>query len=648
MPAKRVPAKRAPAKRGPVDRGPEKRVPKRVPAKRRRAAPARRAIEPRRPRTITAARRVRRTVRPHRIRWATLFTAGQPRRRLITALVVLLLILGAVLVRVALLQTVQRDTLRSAASEQWTRERTLLAQRGTIFDRNGDELSLSIPASTIAVNPRQVDDPAGTAELFAQTLGLGARRQLELEAAMAAQDRGFVYVARQVDEEKAAQLAALRLAGVTIYREDRRVLPGGSTGRSVIGRTDIDGIGTAGLERQYDHVLRGEPGESSIEVAPGGHSIAGSEHVTSAPVPGNDIILTIDRSVQHAVEQALLDRVAQTGARGGQAVVMETKTGDVLAMASIRINDDGVYEVTTGNYAAVDAYEPGSVGKVITVSGALNEGTVTPESTFLVPWRKQYTQGGDYLSDAAPHDEEMMSVEDILVKSSNIGTITISETMGFEKQYDYLRAFGFGERTALDFPDESNGILHPWQEWEGTEKFTVAYGQNVASSPIQLAAAVNTIANDGRYIEPRLVSGIVDGDGDVTELPPSATREVVRPEIAEQMQAMMKEVVCRGTAKQAQVPGLSIAGKTGTGYIAQPGGGYVKADGTKDYYASFVGFLPAEDPQVTILISIDDLRSDATDRFGGTVSAPVFRELAPTMVHELGIRPPAGSTGCPE
>ena len=143
-------------------------------------------------------------------------------------------------------------------------------------------------------------------------------------------------------------------------------------------------------------------------------------------------------------------------------------------------------------------------------------------------------------------------------------------------------------------------------------------------------------------------SGIVDGDGEVTELPPSATREVVRPEIAEQMQAMMKQVVCRGTATQAQVPGLSIAGKTGTGFIAQPEGGYVKADGSKDYYASFVGFLPAEDPQVTILISIDDLSSDATDRFGGTVSAPVFRELAPTMVHELGIRPPAGSTGCPE
>ncbi len=433
----------------------------------------------------------------------------------------MLIILAAVLVRVALLQTVDGDTLRNAASQQWTRDRTLVAQRGAIFDRNGDELALSVPASTVAVNPRQVEDPAGTAEMFARTLGLGAARQIELEAAMAAKDRGFVYVARQVDDAKARLLAALGLAGVTIYREDRRILPGGNTGRSVIGRTDIDGNGTAGLELQYDHVLRGVPGESTLEVAPGGRSIAGSEEVTTAPVPGNDIMLTIDRSVQFATEQALLQRVAETGARGGQAIVMGSKTGEVIAMASVRINDEGVYEITTGNYAAVDAYEPGSVGKVITVAGALNEGTVTPESTFLVPWRKKYTLRGDYLTDAAPHDEQWMNVQDILVKSSNIGTITISETMGFAKQYEYMRAFGFGERTALDFPDESEGILHPWEQWEGTEKYTVAYGQYVASSPIQLIAAVNTIANDGRYVDPKLVAGIVDRTGEVTETPPS-------------------------------------------------------------------------------------------------------------------------------
>ncbi len=190
------------------------------------------------------------------------------------------------------------------------------------------------------------------------------------------------------------------------------MLPGGDTGRSVIGRTDIDGIGTAGLEKQYDNVLAGTAGTESLEVAPGGRSIAGSEQVVEAPIPGADIVLTLDRSVQYAAEQALLTRVGELGARGGQAIVMDTKTGEVLAMASVRINSDsGVYEITSGNYSAVDAYEPGSVGKVITISGALNDGTVTPDTVFTVPWQKVYTNNGDRLHDSHQHGTDPMTVE---------------------------------------------------------------------------------------------------------------------------------------------------------------------------------------------------------------------------------------------
>jgi cell division protein FtsI (penicillin-binding protein 3) len=560
----------------------------------------------------------------------------------------MLLILGAVLVRVGLLQTAQGDSLRNAATQQWTRDRVLPAQRGAIFDRNGDELALSVPASTVAVNPHQVEDPSGTAATVAQILGLSADERDEMEAEMAAQDRGFVYVARQIEDKDAARLAALDLAGVTIYREDRRILPGGETGRSVVGQTDIDGVGTAGIELQWDGVLRGTPGEMTLEVAPGDRSIPGSERVVQPPVAGIDLILTLDRSVQYAVEQALLRRVAQLRARGAQAIVMDTDTGELLAMASVRINDDGVYEVTGGNYSAVDAYEPGSVGKVITVAGALNERTVKPSTEFVVPWQKVYTLRGDMLHDSHVHPDEVMDVEQILVESSNIGTITVSETMGFERQYHYMRAFGLGQKTALDFPGENAGILAPWQTWEGTEKFTVAYGQGVASSPIQLVSAVNVIANGGIYVAPKLVLGGVDRNGTVLETLPSRTHEVVRPRVAHEMQRMMREVVCRGTAEQAQVPNLSVAGKTGTGYIAQPDGGYVRPDGKLAYYASFVGFLPAEDPQVTVLVSIDQPPTDTNDRFGGTAAAPVFRELAPTIVHEMGIQPPAGSTGCVE
>ena len=560
----------------------------------------------------------------------------------------MLLILGAVLVRVGLLQTAQGDSLRNAATEQWTRDRVLPAQRGAIFDRNGDELALSVPASTVAVNPQQVEDPAGTADTFAQILELSADRRDELEAQMAARERGFLYVARQIDDAQASQLAALDLAGVTIYREDRRVLPGGATGRSVIGRTDIDGVGTAGIEKQWNGVLQGTAGELTVEVAPGDRSIPGSERVVRAPVAGIDLILTLDRSVQYAVEQGLLHRVAQLRARGAQAIVMDTDTGELIAMASVRINDRGVYEVTNGNFSAVDAYEPGSVGKVITVAGALNERTVKPTTEFVVPWRKQYTKRGDWLHNHSYHPDEVMDVEQILVTSDNIGTISISETMGFERQHHYLREFGMGRKTALDFPGENPGILTPWPTWEGTEKYTVAYGQGVASSPIQLVSAVNVIANDGVYVAPKLVLGGVDGEGTELQTLPSRTRAVVRPRVASQMQRMMREVVCRGTAELAQVPGLSVAGKTGTGLIAQPDGGYVGADGKLAYYSSFVGFFPAEDPQVTVLVSIDQPPNDSNDRFGGTAAAPVFRELAPTIVHELGIQPPPGSTGCSE
>lgn len=573
-----------------------------------------------------------------------------------TTLIVMLVVLSGVLVKVGLLQTVQGDSLRSAATQQWTRDRMLPAQRGAIFDRNGDELALSVPAATVTVNPMQVEDPAGTARSFATILGLSAEREAELETEMTAQARGFAYVARQVDTVLADQLAELELAGVSTYREDRRTVPGGATGRSVVGRTDIDGVGIAGLEQQYHEILSGTDGELTLEVAPGGRSIPGSEQVIEAPVVGNDIVTTIDRSVQFAAEQALLTRSAETRARGGQAIVMETATGNVVAMASVRINDDGVYEVTSGNYSAVDAYEPGSVGKVITVAGALNEGTVTRDTVFSVPWRKQYTRDGNYLHDAGQHAEEPMTVEEILVRSSNIGTITVSETMGgddgssFERQYDYMRKFGLGEVTALDFPQESPGILKPWQEWIGTEKFTVAYGQGVSSTPVQLASAVNTIANDGVYVAPRLVSGTVDSAGELHETDPSETRQVVSEPVAVEMQEIMREVVCGrgGTASRARVPGLSVAGKTGTGYIAQPNGTYYLEDGvTRAYYASFVGFLPAEDPQVTILVSIDQPTTDG-DAYGGTAAAPVFVELAPVMVNELGIEPPPGSTGCAE
>jgi cell division protein FtsI (penicillin-binding protein 3) len=415
----------------------------------------------------------------------------------------------------------------------------------------------------------------------------------------------------------------------------------------VIGSTDIDGIGTAGLERQYDGLLQGIPGEMTLEVAPGGAPIAGTEQILQPATPGADLITTLDRSVQYQAEQVLVRQVGVTGAVGGQIIVMDTDTGDVIAMVSVDRNDQGVPVVSGGNFAAVGAYEPGSVGKVITVAAALEEGAVTPDTMFgYIPWQYDCTiDAGGLLHDSHPHDPWSLTTAGILVESSNVGTILVSKQIHYSQLDHYLRGFGLGERTALDFPDESAGILKPWNDWTGTERCTVAYGQGVASTPIQLVSAINVVANDGVYVAPRLVSATVEADGELSEVEPPVPRTVVSEQTATHLQAMMRDVVCQGTAESAQVAGWSIAGKTGTAYKAQADGSYFNADGvTHDYYSSFVGFFPAEDPQVTVLISIDEPKTGFNS--GAQSAAPTFRMLVPTIIHELEIVPPPGSTDC--
>jgi cell division protein FtsI (penicillin-binding protein 3) len=597
-----------------------------------------------RARTRTRARRTIRTTRPL---LADRFGAGRPRPRLVWTLVVIVVVFGVVLAKVGLMQGMGGETLRAQAAELWTRTRALPAQRGAIFDRNGDELALSVPGSTIALNPRQVLDAPGTVDVLGDVLDLDEAERAALLGKMTSCDCGFLYVARQLDPRIGQQVSALSLTGVSVYDEARRMMPGGSTGRSVIGRTDIDGVGIAGLERQYHALLQGNAGQMTLEVAPGGLAIAGTERVLQPATPGSDIVTTIDRSVQYQAEQVLVRQVGVTGAVGGQIIVMDTDTGDVIAMVSVDRNEQGVPVVSSGNFAAVGAYEPGSVGKVITIAGALEDGAVTPDTMFgYVPWTYDCTlDEGGVLHDSHEHDPLSLTTTGILVESSNVGTILVSREIGYERLDHYMRAFGLGESTALGFPDESPGILKPWNDWTGTERCTVAYGQGVSSTPIQLVTAVNTIANDGMYVGPRLVTATVGPDGELDPADPAPSHRVVSDTTATQMQSMMRDVVCSGTAASAQVDGWSIAGKTGTAYKAQADGTYFNEDGiTHDYYSSFVGFFPAEDPQVTVLISIDEPQTGFNS--GAQSAAPTFQMLVPTIIHELAIVPPPGSTDC--
>jgi cell division protein FtsI (penicillin-binding protein 3) len=582
------------------------------------------------------------------------FRPGRSRRRLLAVFVFTFLLFSLVVGRVVFLQITSADELRAAGREQRTTEAVLLARRGVIFDRNGDELAMSVPARTIVANPKLVGDPAATAATLAQVLQLSPEKQQSLLEAFTVKDKGFVYVAHQVSDEQAGIIADLDLNGVSSIADDRRIMPSGDVGRSVIGRTDPFGAGSAGIEKQLNTLLTGVNGELIREHDRKGRSIAGTETTSVEPTPGNDVVLSLDRSVQYTVEQELLAQVRSLQARGGTAVVLSTKTGDVIAMASaLRDDVTGEYRLSTGNLAAVDAAEPGSVVKAATLAAALNEGGVTPETTFEVPWRKQFSD--TMLHDAEQHPDGVWNVGQILTESSNIGTIEVMLRLSPElrstkqKLHSYLRAFGLGEKTALDFPGESAGLLKDWKKWEGAEQYTMAYGQGLASTSIQLAAAINVIANGGTYVAPRLLVATIGPDGTITDAPASATHRVIRPEVAAQVTEMMRSVVCSGTATRAQVPGLSIAGKTGTGLKAQDNGTYLNDKGDRTYYASFVGFFPAEDPQATVLISIDEPpgAEGQLTRFGGTAAAPVFARVAPAIMRELDITPPAAGGGCP-
>ncbi len=574
--------------------------------------------------------------------------AGDHRRRLRVVFVVSLILFGLVIGEVVYLQTAGSESLKAAGLAQRVSESVLHAQRGTIFARDGGELALSVPSSTIIANPKLVTDSTGTAGLLSSLLGLSPEKEQSLVAAFTAKEKSFVYVARQVDDDLAETIMAMNLAGVDVIAEDKRIMPSGEVGRSVLGRTDIDGVGTGGLERQYDYLLTGIDGERVREHDRNGLSIPGSGTTTQEPIPGTDLVLTLDRSLQFQVEQALLARVDEVKADGGTVVVMDTDSGEIYAIANVKRDEDtGIAAVTSANLAAVEAFEPGSVAKVFSLSAVVDSGVANPDTVIDVPGRMVFNKNTIWeqtVKDAELHDTKPMSLRDIIVHSSNIGTLLLTEQVGDERFGEYLQGFGFGQPTALGFPDESAGRLKPVDEWQGSEASTMSYGYGYTTTSLQLAAAVNTVANGGTYVAPKMLMATIGADGEVTETPASATRRVIDPDSAATMIDMMTDVVCTGTGKDARLDSMTAAGKTGTAYKVQDG--TYGEDGSRAYRASFVGFLPAAAPQVTILVTIDEPDPTSNDRFGGKAAAPLFATVATSVIHELAITPTPGDTGC--
>ena len=582
-------------------------------------------------------------------RTARVWRSGSSLRRFQVVVAFAVFCFALLVWRSADIQVVHGSSYRADGVAQRENYSTIAAARGTIFDRDGNELSITVPSLSLYADPREIVDPAATAHVLSQMLGLDPASEAELVTRLGKKDQSFVYIQRFVDDDVADAVLSLNLSGVNGVTEPKRVQVAGGLARSVIGRTDPFGVGSTGLELQYDKVLKGQDGEM-VQQKSGGRSLPGTSRVVSQARPGTDLVLTLDRSMQYQAEQALLARVNELGAKGGNVIIMDTASGEILSIASVRRGDDGIAAVTAGNLSAVEAYEPGSVAKVFSVAATIDSGTATPDTVFQVPGVYVFDKGQKFektIKDAYPHEIEPMSLRDILVHSSNIGTLMAASGVGSERLHDYLSSFGFGRPSTLGFPGESGGMLKSAANWRGSENATITYGYGFSATSLQTVAAVNAVANHGMYVSPRLVRATIDEKGSEWETPAGDTHRVISEESAATMADLMTGVVCEGTGTRAQLSGISVAGKTGTGYKVQANGTYENEDGSRAYFATFVGFLPAKDPKVTILVSIDEPDPSSRDRFGGTAAAPVFAALAQMAIHERSIEPTAGDTGCP-
>lgn len=588
-----------------------------------RPAAARNAPSTRRPSGARPAPRV--VARKHRATPANgVLTAS--RRRLFAFVILMVFAFGAIAIRLTFVQTIRADEYVRFGESQRVHTVPLPARRGAIFDRNGHELALTVDRPTIAANPRLVTDPLAQAEALAPLLGV----EVSLLQERLARDAAFVYLARTVDPEVADRVKDLALPGIFLIDEPKRFTPAGDMALSVIGRVGTDNEGLSGLELQYEKRLAGSPGEMVVEQDPSGSEIPGGVRRFDASTRGDDLILTLDRGLQYQTERVLSQQIIDAKAKGGMALVMETGTGDILAMANLIADEEGV-RPSPNNMALTSVYEPGSVNKLITIAGALEEGLVEPATELSVAGTIRVAD--HTFSEHDPHPTEQWSVTDIMANSSNVGSIMIGQQLGKERIDRYLREFGFGSSTGLDFPGESAGLMLPTDKWSGTSIGTIPIGQGISVTAVQMLAAYNTIANGGQYVPPRLVKATVGPDGTATPVAPGKQRRVVSEKTAAEVTAMLNEVVRAGTGTLAAIDGYTVAGKTGTARKPLEGKRGYKAGA---YMSSFAGFVPSEKPALTAVVILDE----PTPIFGGLVAAPAFADITQYGLRQFRIPPP--------
>ena len=557
-------------------------------------------------------------------------TARLVNRRIRLLVALFALAFAATLVRAAWLQAVKADALDRLATSQHRETIVVSARRGTIYDRAGAELAVGRRATTVYANPKHVRNASRVAAVVARDLGVDPVRVLAL---LRDRSRGFVYLARQADPSRAERLRRRGLVGLGFAREERRVYPQRSVAAEVVGYAGLDNRGLAGIELERDRTLAGRNGSETIVRDPFGRTI---DVLEVDPVRnGHDVRLTLDTTLQRHVETVVAETRAAWAAKSATAVVLDPRTGEILAIAVEPGFDANRFGTTPDdrkrNRAVTDTYEPGSTFKVVTLAAALETGMVEPSTPYTLPYSIRVADR--VIHDAEERGTQTMTVSEILSQSSNVGVITLALGLGREHLSKWIARFGFGTPTGVDFPGESGGIVLPPEKWSGSTIGNVPIGQGLAVTPLQMAAAYATIANGGEAIQPHLVARSAAG------VAKPKHRRVISKRTAKRLTAMLRGVVERGSGTAAQVPGYFIAGKTGTAAKPDPlRGGYSKSR----YVSSFVGFVPASAPRLVILVAVDEPRGTI---WGGTVAAPAFSKIAQFALPYLEVQPDVPTAG---
>jgi cell division protein FtsI (penicillin-binding protein 3) len=563
-------------------------------------------------------------------------------RRLLLLRALLATAFCALGVRLVYLQVIDHAHYATLSVEQVRENLTTTALRGGIYDRDGQTLAISRPTSLVVADDFQIKDPATEAAAMSPLVHVPVAKL----TALLSRHSGYVVVNNALDLTDGRRVSSLTFQGIVVQDSSVRTYPDGTLATSILGGVNASGAGTTGVEYEYQKMLAGQTGVTREFVSASGVNLPASHSTVIRPAkPGVGLELTLDSSLQYVTERDLAQQLKAEDGLTGLAVVMDVKTGQILADASLvntktpagalgpipawgkSVGYSGI-EQSINNLPFSQAYEPGSVFKVVTFSAALQAGLITPSTVFAVP--NSVVVGGRYFHDAENHGLEHLSATQVLAQSSNIGTYEIGKRVGEAGILAQVERLGFGQTTPINFPDETSGLLVNAANWYASDQVALPIGQVDAVPAIQVLDAYNAIANGGVFVEPKLVRGYVYPDGTMKATLPSATRVVLSKSTDSTMIKMLEQVVLDGTGTDAIIPGYSVAGKTGTATIPMPGQDKL----TNNYNASFVGFAPASNPILSMIVVIE---RPLNDIYGGSVSAPVFQQVMSYALHHYGI-----------